>query len=367
MTSFDEQPAPGRVVLSISSTGEGSKAILLCLSPSLVVAAVAGPRLDPHGEPLTAFSARLRAVVADLVEQAPSGSIDQADVGVISLDGVYGKRERLLIAQVVNTGPVPCRRFRFLHRGEACLVAAPGSPWESVGIQIGLSTEVTLLAGHRRPRWPRVLREGAFVPFSAGDGGGYFVGRELLRKVVRGEGLPPETSAEHEFAKFVRSLVGWEDEFDPLRWIWRASYNGGGWRQIADVAQCVAQVAESGDPVAQAILRSAAGLVRASVDRVMARYTPLGKPVRRVVLSGGLPMASPFYCHALHEQIAPYLPRETTWEMLDAYPIVGCVRRGVYDCMVPNADWDHIRSELLTHQVVRARSAPNPWEGAGKP
>jgi hypothetical protein len=347
-------------VICISSTGSGSRALLMRLPPQAPdILVTTGPRLDPHGEPLPSFSSRLRGLIANLIAPLSDRST-KASVGVISLDGVYGKPERTFITQAMNSGPVPCDEVLFLHRGEACLLAARGNPWQSLGIQIGLSTEVTILS-QPGERYPRVAREGGFMPFTTGDGGGYFIGRELLRTIVRPEWVPSDSPDEVEFAKKVRDITGWLDEFDPLRWIWRASYSGGGWSQIADIAQCVVRLGDATppDPVAATILRDAAALVGESVRRVLSRVPGMPGKLRRVVFSGGLLIQSRLYRTILQDELRAQLPIEVQWEILDTYPLVGCARRAAYHCKMPNREWDELRTRICREDPMRPPAFPS--------
>ena len=147
------------------------------------------------------------------------------------------------------------------------------SPGEGVLVYAGTGSIV-----YHVSRAGEVIRAGGYGYLVDDAGGGFWIGQQGLRQVLRwfDESGEPET---RPLAREVYKVLGSSDWDDIIGVIY-----GGGRRQVAALAPAVARAAHSGDEVAIEILERAGAELAALARSV---FTRLGEPLP-VVFSGGI-------------------------------------------------------------------------------
>ena len=141
-------------------------------------------------------------------------------------------------------------------------------------------------------------------------GGGYWIGRQALRSVLRAHDEGRDTGAlGHEVAAVTGGL-DWE--------LVRRHVYGGGRAAVAALVPAVARAAARDDDVASTIL-SSAGEELARLARVM--LTRLGS-AQPVALAGGVSRASPM----VFAHFRTSLPRHTVLRLIDRPPVEAAAR-----------------------------------------
>lgn len=146
-------------------------------------------------------------------------------------------------------------------------------------------------------------RVGGYGPLVSDEGGGYRIGLEALRRVVRAydgcdlETLLSERILAHFELKTFEDLISWVNSAEATR------------EQIASIAPLVMRAATENDPVADELMNEAADALAIGVEALHQR---LQFPDRfEVVLSGGLLTNSTNYAQVVRRKILYLLPGAT--------------------------------------------------------
>ena len=226
---------------------------------------------------------RLREVLRAAV------SVAQPNAAVGGVAGLHGGTDAaaLFWREVCeNLGLAPEK----VHLDNDMSVAYAGvfRPGEGVLIYAGTGS----IAYHLR-RDGEVIRAGGYGYLVDDAGGGFWIGQQGLRQVLRwfDQTGRPET---RPLACEVYEALGHDDWDDLIGIIY-----GGGRRQVAALAPAVARAARAGDEVAVAILERAGAELAALTRTVLTRS---GETLP-VVFMGGVAQLSPLLTHSLRSRL----------------------------------------------------------------
>lgn len=275
--------ADGRVGLGLDGGGSSSRWLLLASGGAVLAEGRTGP-LTGH---LYTEDDRQLGRLSEVLAEARA--ISQPDAFVAGLTGLHPGTLALARYTATITESLGLEPERILL-GNDMHVAYTGAfkPGEGVLVYAGTGS----IAYHRTAAGA-VLRTGGYGYLIDDAGGGYWLGREALKVLLRrydALGVPPHTPlAEALYAKL--GSRDW-DEMMPVIY-------GGGRTFIASLAPAVAAAAEAGDEAALGLLeRGGAELARLVTDL----FGRLGRTLP-VAFAGGVSRLSPILTGALEHAL----------------------------------------------------------------
>lgn len=280
-------------VLGIDAGGSSSRWLLLDLGGHVLGRGRGGPMsghvLDAAGR--TENLARLREILTEARSAALGRRVVQVVAGVTGLQAA-SEAARLFTHEAARLLELDAARVTF-ESDIALAYHGAFAPGAGVLVYAGTGAVAYHLCANGA-----ALRAGGHGYLIDDAGGGYWIGREGLKAVLREAdrlGHPPDTPLARELYCDLGSRA-WPEIF--------AVVYGGGRSRVAALAPAVARAAAAGDEVAAAILE-AAGLELARLARVLLLRLAATLPV---VFAGGVTRLGARVRDALRAGLPPEVP-----------------------------------------------------------
>lgn len=250
--------------------------------------------------PAAAYHPSRRDEVAQAIADSVQRAAAQAEVALplaglaVGMAGLGHPQHRRSFAKTVAALGLS-RTVVVTHDAEIALWGAFGS---GAGIIVIAGTGAI---AYGRSADGQEVRAGGWGREIDDEGGGWWLGREAMRAVMRAwDGRGPETM----LAGLVLEATGCTRPPDLVDWVRQAARTP---RDIAELALAVDEAARQGDAVAQGLVRAAARALAellAACERALAS----GEASRRAALTGGLFSRCPTVRDALSQAVRRVLP-----------------------------------------------------------
>ncbi|GCE48775.1 N-acetylglucosamine kinase-like BadF-type ATPase [Thermosporothrix hazakensis] len=242
----------------------------------------------------------------------------EVDIALFGMAGLDTTHDRLIIEDLIKNAlrrnGVQAQEIFLENDGFAALLGATAGHAGVLAIAgtgsivFGLNTE------------GKSARAGGWGHRVGDEGGGYWIGKEAIRSVLRAfDGRGPTT----HLSALVLETLHFRHPTDLIDWVYSDSYTIA---KIAGLSRVVGEAARTGDEVAKTILRRAADelfmAVRAVVDTLQMRRERFP-----VVLQGGILQNEALVRSTLTAQIMAYAPSA----FIDAaklQPVEGIIAKG---------------------------------------
>jgi hypothetical protein len=329
------------VIACIAGATTGSTGILVKVAAEPQVIQCHGPGILPfeHDDDLLYYN--VRELCNSLARQYAKleGVTACSPYVTLALSGKTSPRGLEILQSAISDsalGPVPRDQIEWITRGEACFYAS-FSASDALIVKVG-----SVAFAHSLMRAPSGQldgwRVGGWGFLSGDDGGGYYVGRQLLYRLF--EEYDGRRNAS-QFSVNMTQLMGEsaEDNISSVtRWIRQHRKADAVRLEVSRLAQIAVYLAEElGDDFCRRLLRRAAHKVASSclvaAKKIRSDSPDFGVRGIDVVIQGGLVQNSVSFSRELRATVEKVLGREGITHLrfipLEFTPIVGCIVRAL--------------------------------------